>query len=181
MHEKIAQNSHLATAGILEFTEQMLDLTEQMNSLIDQMLNLAIPTELEGGVPEEGWTIERFETLVPQLLKERYRDQNRNGELYKLGAELKNFIQGQGWELTHQFGVKHIFFFSGNRRLFGINLFSSRPRLTFCGVTEGDAKSIVPDCGFTAYPQYSQLVCQRGPTVEDLRPLFEYIYHNDSS
>ena len=81
--------------------------------------------------------MERFETLVPPLLKESvYEDQNRNGELYRLGAELKNFIQEQQWELNHQFAIKHIFFFSGDRRLFGINLFSSRPRLTFCGVTE---------------------------------------------
>ena len=167
--------------GYFNSREQMLELTEQMNNLIDQMFNLAIPTEPEVGVTGENWTVERFKALVPGLLRERYEEQNRNGELYRLGAELKNFIQEQQWELNHQFAIKHIFFFSGNRRIFGINLFSSRPRLTFCGVTEGDVRSIVPECSFTAYPQYSQLVCQRGPTVEDLRPLFEYIYHNDSS
>ena len=181
MKENRTQNSQLTTAGMLELTEQMLKLAEQMENFANQMLNLAIPTQSQGADINENWTMERFETLVPPLLKESYRDQNRNGELYRLGAELKNFIQEQQWELNHQFAIKHIFFFSGDRRLFGINLFSSRPRLTFCGVTEEDGRSIVPECSFTAYPQYSQLVCQRGPTVEDLRPLFEYTYHNNSS
>lgn len=172
--------SQLTSSEILELTEQMLNLTEQMNDLANRMLKLAVPTGPGGNGADQYWTMERFETLVPELLKERYADQNRNGELYRLGAELKNFIQEQQWELTHQFALKHIFFFSGNRRIFGINLFSSRPRLTFCGVTEKDVKLIVPNCSFTAYPQYAQLVCHRGPTVEDLRPLFEFIYHNNS-
>ncbi len=174
------RNSQLITSEILELTEQMLNLTEQMNDLANRMLKLAVPTEHERNGAEKDWTIERFSELVPELLKERYEEQNRDGELYRLGAELKNFIQEQQWELTHQFGVKHIFFFSGNRRIFGINLFSSRPRLTFCGVTEKDVRSIVPECSFTSYPQYAQLVCHRGPTVEDLRPLFEFIYHNNA-
>lgn len=175
------QSPQLANSEILELTEQMLNLTEQMNDLANQMLKLAVPTGPGVNGTDEDWTIERFEALVPELFKERYASQNRDGELYKLGAELKNFIQKQRWKLTHQFGIKHIFFFAGARRIFGINLFSSRPRLTFCGVTEKDVKSIVPDCNFTSYPQYAQLVCHRGPTVEDLRPLFEFIYHNNSS
>ena len=181
MNENRTQNSQPATTEILELTEQMLNLMEQMDNLTDRMLNLAIPTEPEVDDIDESWTIEKFGMLVPELLRERYEEQNRNGELYRLGAELKNFIQEQGWELTHQFGVKHIFFFSGNRRLFGINLFSSRPRLTFCGVTERDVRSIVPEYSFTSYPQYSQLVCHRGPTIGDFRPLFEFIYQNNSS
>ncbi len=181
MNGNRTQNSQLVTAEILELTEQMLNLAEQMENLANQMLNFAIPTQSQGSDINGDWTMERFETLVPQLLRESYRDQNRNGELYRLGATLKNFIQERQWELNHQFAVKHIFFFSGNRRLFGINLFSSRPRLTFCGVTERDVRSIVPKCSFTAYPQYSQLVCHRGPTVEDLSPLFEFIYNNNSS
>lgn len=174
------RNSQLTTSEIPELTEQMLNLTEQMNDLANRMLKLAVPTEHENNASESNWTIERFGALVPELLKERYEEQNRDGELYKLGAELKNFIQEQQWELTHQFALKHIFFFDGDKRIFGINLFSSRPRLTFCGVTEKDVKSIVPECNFTAYPQYAQLVCHRGPTVEDLRPLYEFIYRNNS-
>ena len=136
---------------------------------------------LKQEIADESWTPERFEVLVRSSLRKRYEDQNRDGELYRLGAELKNFIQEQGWELIHEFTVKHIFFFFGGRRLFGINLFSSRPRLTFCQVTEEDVQAFVPEYNFTPYSQYSQLVCQRGPTVEDLRPLYEFIYSNNSS
>ena len=180
MNENETRVPQLTTTKILELAEQMLNLTEQMDNLANQMLNLAIPVEPEGKDVDEGWTTEKFEGLVPEFLKKRYETQNRDGELYGLGAELKNFFQEQRWELTHEFTVKHIFFSSGGRRLFGINLFSSRPRLTFCEVTEEDVKSIVPEYSFTAYPQYSQLVCHRGPTVEDLRALYEFIYNNNA-
>ena len=102
-----------------------------------------------------------------------------------MGAELKNFIQEQGWNLTLRFGVKNIFFFSGNNRLFGFNLFTTRARFTFCGITEeeliSEGISIVSEYQFTSYPQYSQLVCSRGPTVEDLRELFEFVYRKAQS
>ena len=124
----------------------------------------------------EHWTPERFEKLVPQNLRDIYEAQNRDRELYSLGADLQALIQKQGWELTLRFGVKTIFFSAEDKRLFGINLYSSRPRLTFCSITKEEAGSIVPQYNFTAYPQYSQLVCQRGPSVEDLRPLFEYVF-----
>lgn len=181
MNENRAQQPQSTAAEILELTDQMLNLTDQMNEIVDRMLNLSIPTEPENRDTDEEWTPERFGALVTGSLEERYEDQNRGGELYRLGAELKNLIQEQGWELRHEFSVKHIFFFFGDRRLFGINLFSSRPRLTFCQVTEEDVRSIVPEYNFTPYSQYTQLVCQRGPTVEDLQPLYEFIYYNNSS
>lgn len=133
--------------------------------------------EIDSRITEdEHWTLERFGELVPESIRGIYETKNRDGELYSLGANLQTLIQEHGWKLTRRFGIKHIFFFSENIRLFGVNLFSSRPRLTFCGITMEEARHIVPQYQFTAYPQYSQLVCQRGPTVEDLRPLFEYIY-----
>lgn len=176
MDENETQVPQLTTTKILELAEQMLNLTEQMDNLVNQMLNLAIPAERDGDDVDEGWTAEKFEGLVHEFLKKRYETQNRDGELYRLGAELKNFFEEQGWELTHEFTVKHIFFFSQGRRLFGINLFSSRLRLTFCSVSEEEARVIVPDYNFTSYPQYSQLVCQRGPSVENLRPFFQYVF-----
>ena len=182
MGENRTQDSQPTAVDMLELTEQVLKLKDQVDNLADQMLNYAIPTEPESEDACENWTIERFGALVPRLLRERYEAQNRNGELYRLGAELKNFIQEQRWELTLQFAIKHIFFFCRERRLFGINLFSTRPRLTFFGITEETAQSIVPECDFTSYPtQYSQLVCHRGPEVADLRDLFEFIYHNNCS
>ena len=140
--------------------------------------------EIDSRIAEdEHWTSERFGELVPEDLRGVYEAKNRDGELYSLGAHLQALIEEKGWQLTRRFGVKHIFFFAGNIRLFGINLFSSRPRLTFCGITEAEVRRVVPQYEFTAYPQYSQLVCQRGPTVEDLRPLFEYtlMKHNSIS
>ena len=129
-------------------------------------------------VENRGWTPERFKALVPENLRDIYEDPNGSAELYSLGADLQSLIQEQEWELTLRFGVKHIFFFSGNIRLFGFNLFSTRPRFTFCGIRLQEARDIVPQYEFTPYPQYSQLVCQRGPTVTDLRPLFEFVYRN---
>ena len=137
--------------------------------------------EIDSRISEdEHWTSERFGELVPESLRDVYEVQNRDGELYSLGADLQALIQEQGWTLPLRFGVKHIFFFAGNIRLFGINLFS-RPRLTFCGITDAEVKRVVPQYEFTAYPQYSQFVCQRGPTVEDLRPLFEYVFMKHDS
>ena len=133
--------------------------------------------EIDSRIAESGhWTPERFETLVPENLRDIYETHNRDRELYGLGADLQALIQEQGWELTLRFGVKTIFFSAEDKRLFGINLYSSRPRLTFCNVLEEETRAIVPQYGFTSYPQYSQLVCQRGPSVEDLRPLFEFVY-----
>lgn len=181
MNEDRIQESQPTAVEILELTDQILNLMDQMNEIVDRMLNLSIPTEPEDHDTDGGWIPEMFGTLVPVSLEERYEDLNKDGELYRLGAELKNFFQEQRWELRHEFSVKHIFFFFGDRRLFGINLFSSRPRLTFCQVTEEDARTLVPEYNFTPYSQYSQLVCQRGPTVEDLRPVYEFIYSNNSS
>ena len=132
--------------------------------------------------PSEVWTAESFEALVDEessKLKELYEDRYNAGEVYKYGAELMNFIQEQGWRFTIQFTVKHIFLFSGDKRLFGINLFSNRPRFTFCNISSVETlRDLAPDYGFTFYPQYSQFVCHRGPTVQDLQPVFEFVYNN---
>ncbi len=93
MNENETRVPQLTTTKILELAEQMLNLTEQMDHLANQMLNLAIPVEPEGKDVDEGWTTEKFEELVPEFLKKRYETQNRDGELYRLGAELKNFFQ----------------------------------------------------------------------------------------
>ena len=146
----------------------------------DTLLITAIEPTLREVEPrvakDKQWTPERFRRLVPKALRDLYEVRNRDGELYNLWADLQDSFHNQGWELRPRFGVKHIFFFAGDIRLFGINLFSSRPRLTFCRTTEEEARSIVPQYNFTSYPQYSQLVCHRGPTVEDLQPLFEFVY-----
>lgn len=181
MNDNGTQGTQATISQILELAEQMLNLTERMDNLVNQMLKLAVPAESEENDVDKVWTMESFEALVPELLQKRYEEQNRDGELYRLGAELKNFFREQGWELTQEFSVKHIFFSAGDRRLFGINLFSSRPRLTFCRVTEEDVKTIVPEYNFTPYPQYSQFVCHRGPAVEDLRALYEFIYNSNLS
>ena len=140
-----------------------------------------IPTEFaDGSVGSNGadteWTPDRFKDLVPEVLRQRYDELELTDKLYELGAELKNFIQEQQWELTDRFWMKHIFFFHKDRRLFGFNLFSTHPRFTFCSITESEAEKIVPDYNFTFYPQYSQWVCERDATVTDLRELFEHVY-----
>ena len=86
----------------------------------------------------------------------------------------------QDWNLDCIPMVKHIFWFSGDKRLFGINLFSRHPAPTVFGITgeditEEEAKNLAGTCGFTSYPQYSQLVFRQIPLAE-LRPLFDEIY-----
>ena len=133
-------------------------------------------------IPNEVWTVESFKALVGEEsseLKELYEDRYNAGEVYKYGAELMNFIQEQGWGLRTHFTVKHIFFFSGDRRLFGINLFSTLPRFTFCNISSVETlRDLAPDYEFVPFPQYSQFACRRGPTVQDLQPVFEFIYNN---
>ena len=128
--------------------------------------------------PNEVWTVESFEALVDEeSLKEVYESNNNAEEVYKYGAELMNFIQEQGWRLRTQFTVKHIFLFSGDRRLFGINLFSTLPKFTFCNISAESLKDLAPDYKFLSFPQYSQFACRRGPTVQDLQPVFEFIHN----
>ena len=123
------------------------------------------------------WTPQTFRELIPEKLRDRYEEYKRSDDLYRLGAELESFIQERGWQLNRRFGVKHIFYFFGDTRLFGFNLFTSRPRFTFCNITVEEATSVLPDFGFTFYPQHSQLVCHRGPEVEDLCALFKFVYN----
>ena len=157
--------------------QKALELARQVD---DTFLIASITPALQDidsrAVENTEWTPERFKALVPENMRDIYEGPNGGTELYSLGADLQSLIQEQRWELTLRFGVKHIFFFSGNRRLFGFNLFSTRPRFTFCGITLEEARSVGPQFEFTSYPQYSQLVCHRGPTVTDLRPLFEFVY-----
>ena len=81
MNENRIRDPQPTATEVLELTDQMLNLTDQMNEIVDRMLNLAIPMELEVRDADQSWTLESFETLVPELLKERYEDLNRNGEL----------------------------------------------------------------------------------------------------
>ena len=101
MNEDRTQEPQPTRDEILELTDQMLNLrdqideiVDQMDEIVDQMLNLSIPTEPEDRDADEVWTPERFEILVGDSLKKRYEQQNRDGELYRLGAELKNFFSG---------------------------------------------------------------------------------------
>ena len=123
------------------------------------------------------WTPQRFRESIPEEFRDRYEGYDGRDDLYRLGAELESFIQKRGWQLKRRFSVKHIFYLVGNTRLFGFNLFSSQPRFTFCGIRVEEATSVLPGFGFTPYRQYSQLVCHRGPTVEDLSDLFEFVHN----
>ena len=81
MSDNRTQETQPTTSQILELAEKMLNLTEQMDNFANQMLNLAIPAKSEGDDVGVGWTIEMFEALIPELLRKRYEEQNRDGEL----------------------------------------------------------------------------------------------------
>ncbi len=170
---------------ILNLAVQIEREKERHNAILDQLIEelLMVAQKAEEPGVEVNWTPQKF---ANEKLNEELRSlYNANHgvyieDLYKLGAEIMNFTQD--WNLTCIPMVKHIFWSSGSNRLFGINLFSSFPRLAVFYISEdGDItteeiEKFVPNNDLTQFPQYKQLVFQRGTTLTELNPLFEKLY-----
>lgn len=163
----------------VEIDEEMRRHNIEMDRLIKELMVVA--QKLEGTSPDEDWTLERFaDERLNEQLRLIYEDNHGSyvEELYRFGADIMNFTQA--WNLNCIPMVKHIFWFSGDERLFGINLFSRHPALTVFGITgeditEEEVRNLGGTWDFTPYPQYSQLVF-RGASLEALHSLFEEIY-----
>ncbi len=158
---------------------------ERHNTIIDQLVDelLIVAQRAEGPSTDVNWTPEQFENeKLIERLRSVYKDNHETytDDLYRLSSEIMNFTQG--WNLTCIPMVKHIFWASENKRLFGINLFSKRPRLTVFYISENsdltqeEVEKFVPNNDLTAFPQYSQLVFQLGTPLTELHALFEKIY-----
>ena len=168
----------------VEIDEELIRHNTEIDRLIKELLIVA--QKAEGTSPDESWTSERF---ADKILNDRLRSVYKNNhgpyveELYSLGAEIMNFTQD--WNLDCIPMVKHIFWFSGDERLFGINLFSRRPAPTVSGITgeditEEEVKNLASTNDVTSYPQYSQLAFRRTLFAE-LHSLFKEIYSRRKS
>ena len=168
---------------ILDLAVKIDEEMRRHNTEIDRLVKdlLVLAQKAEGASSDRSWTRENFaDEKLNERLRSVYKDNHGSyvEELYSLGAEIMNFTQD--WNLDCIPMVKHIFWFSGDKRLFGINLFSRHPALTVFGITgeditEEEVKNLGGTCDFTPYPQYSQLVFRRTPLAE-LHSLFKEIY-----
>ena len=152
-----------------------------LNQLVEGLLFVAQRAE-EPGI-DINWTPQQFaDEKLSEELRSVYSDNHGvyKKELYLIGAEIMNFTQA--WNLKCVPIVKHIFWVSGSNRLFGLNLYSRRPRLAVFyvakdgDITRDEVERFVPNNDLISYPQYKQLVFQRGTTLPELHALFEEIY-----
>ena len=163
----------------VEIDEEMRRHNTEIDRLVKDLLILA--QKAEGASSDRNRTPENFaDERLNERLRSVYKDNHGSyvEELYSLGAEIMNFTQD--WNLDCIPMVKHIFWFSGDKRLFGINLFSSHPAptvfdITGADITEEEVKSFACTSDFTSYPKYSQLVF-RGTSLAALYSLFREIY-----
>lgn len=125
---------------------------------------------------DKQWTPDRFEKSVPDHLRQLYQSGNDDRNLYQFGADLQNMIEEQDWALTLRFGINYFVFYSGYRRVFGVNL-SGVPRLAIWGVEEERFR--LPNCDYepTYYPSYKQWLYPPEAAVKHLSEVYEVIYN----
>ena len=156
--------------------QKALELAQQVDdTFLVASIALAL-REIDSRTAErERWTLEKFKELIPERLKALYEGKDGSGNLYQFGAELQNLIEERDWTLNLRFGIYYFVFYSGRRRVFGVNLFGA-PRLAVWGTEEERIE--FPECEYdpTYYPPHKQWVYPREATVEDLREIFEFVY-----
>ena len=101
--------------------------------------------------------------------------QNDIEAFLELGAQFTAFVRGCKLpSIEPLFGKKEVWWCLNNNKLFGINLYNKKPRLTFCGVDERMLREIYPKYRFKGTDQFSQWICNESEvTVNDLIDLFE--------
>ena len=172
---------------ILQITDRMLtildtirDFQDELTRLTDGLLILAIPEDLAetddlGNLPDGVWTLDRFMNTVSPENRETYQRKNEDGALYEFWTDLCSLIQEREWELTYRLGKKYVVFRVADKRVFGINLFST-PRLAVW-ITEQDARSQRGRYEYDNYYNYHKhAVYPKDTTVEELSDLLEFAY-----
>ena len=153
----------------------------KIDQLIEDLLGIAQREEIQND--DTNWTPDLFKHVKLSVRHRSVYNTNHGDhteELYRLGAEIMNFTRGLNLVCVPM--VKHIVWMSGQKRLFGINLFTKRPGIAVFHITEDgdmtkeDVEKLIPNCGFTSYPQYSQLVFERGTPLTEVKSLFQEIY-----
>lgn len=158
---------------------------ERHNKVLDELVDelMVVAQKAEEPSMDVNWTPQKFaDEKLNEELRSAYRENHgvHIEDVYRMGAEIMNFTQG--WNLKCIPMVKHIFWVSGSKRLFGLNLFSSYPRYSVFYITENgdltgeEVEKHVPNNDLIAFPQYKQLVFQRGTTSIQLSSLFEEVY-----
>ncbi len=101
--------------------------------------------------------------------------QNDMDAFYEFGAQITAFVTSCRLPgIEPEFAKKEVWWCFEDNKLFGINLYSAKPYLTFCGVDERMLKEIYPEYPFRWTSQYSQWICQNSEvTVIDLIELYE--------
>ena len=170
--------------------QRMDSMLEEFLGLVDDLEDAILDEEhlrADTNTDKETWTSERFANeILTDSIRSIYKENHGQyiEDIYKIGADIMNITSGMN--IRCQPYVKHIFWFAGNIRLFGINLFSKKPAPTVVGITEDDiteeeVKEYASPEDFTSYPQYSQLVFRSSIPIEQLKSLFEEIYLKRSS
>ena len=125
------------------------------------------------------WTVDQISNLVPPDRKEFYEKQYTNHKVYKcysLIAELKNLVQDKKWHLTLKFQKHYCAFYSGDSRVFGVDLYSS-PRFAVW-ITKYEAESLSDQYNFAHYSTSHRRAVYPKNTIGDvLLPILEFAYN----
>ena len=155
----------------LELAERIED-TRLINSIRSKLHQIDLQT-----TQGDQWTPERFKELVPADIRAHYDTRVGDDKLYRLGAELQSLIKEKEWELDPRFGRSYFVFRFDYRPTFGVNLFGN-PRLAIWGTEVDESNFSELEYKPTYYPVHKQWVFPRKATVEELRDIFEFVYHN---
>ncbi len=124
------------------------------------------------------WTVDRVSSLVApdrRAFYEKHYTTHRIHEFYTRIAELQSFVQKRGWFLTIEFRNYYCAFFLGDRRVFGVNLFSS-PRFAVW-ITVEEAESLKNYYEYeNYYTPHRHAVYSRYTTLDNLVPILEFAY-----
>lgn len=124
------------------------------------------------------WTEEEIKGLVSQELREHYETWHRNrvNEFYMRAADLKNFVEENGWQLELKFRKIYCSFYVGSRRVFGVQIDYAPPRFAVF-MSEKEAECLSSHCepeGYSDSRRYA--FYPKGTTVEELRPILKSVY-----
>lgn len=126
------------------------------------------------------WSAEQISRLIPPERKEFYikeHSSQKMHECYSKLAELQNLIQERNWSLNLEFRNYYCAFYSGNRCVFGINLYSSPRFAVWVAEAEAESESLKSRITIANYSKsLGHAVYPRNTSLENLLPILEFAY-----